>query len=72
MQTAKSSAVRRSVTFTLTPGLVHIEEYEQIGGAVAPILAIVALDLPWRGRDRLAHLADELDWALVEADHRAL
>jgi hypothetical protein len=37
----------------------------------APVLAIAALDLPRCGRNRLAHLADELDWALVEADHRA-
>ena len=72
MQTAKSSRVRRSVTLTLRQGRLRIEEDEQIGGAVAPILAVVALDLPGLGRDRLAHLADELDRALVEADHRPL
>ena len=56
----------------LAPGAVRIEEHEQVGGAVAPVLAVVALDLPGLGRDRLAHLADELDRALVEADHRPL
>ena len=55
--------------FHLAPGTVGVEEHEQIGGSVAPVLAVVALDLPGLGRDRPAHLADELDWALVEADH---
>src|SRR5258708_28599571 len=49
-----------------------VEEDEQIGRAVALVLAVVALDLPRLGRDRLAHLADELGRALVEADDRAL
>jgi hypothetical protein len=56
----------------LAPGAVHIEEDEQVRRPVAPILAVVALDLPRLGRDRLAHLADELDGALVEADDRPL
>ena len=56
----------------LAPGAVRVEEHEQVGGAVAPVLAVVALDLPGLGRDRPAHLADELDRALVEADHRPL
>src|SRR5882757_8848599 len=56
----------------LAPGAVHVQEHEQVRGAVAPVLAVVTLDLPRRGRNRLAHLADELDWALVEADHREL
>src|SRR4029077_16557913 len=55
----------------LAPGAVHVQEHEQVRGAVAPVLAVVALDLSRRGRDRLAHLADELDRALVEADHRS-
>src|ERR1700758_23804 len=36
------------------PRLVGIEEDEEVGGAVATILAVVALELAWRGRDRLA------------------
>ena len=52
------------------PGPVHIEDYEKIGGAVAAILVINALDLPGRGWDRLTHLTDELGRALVEAHHR--
>ena len=56
----------------LAPGTVHIDEHEQVGGAVAPVLAVVALDLARLGGDRLAHFADELDRALVEADHRPL
>ena len=56
----------------LAPGAVRVEEDEQIGRAVAPVLAVVALDLSRLGRDRQAHLADELDRALVEADHRPL
>ena len=58
--------------FHLAPGTVGVEEHEQIGGSVAPVLAVVALDLPRLGRDRPAHLADELDRALVEADHGPL
>ena len=36
------------------------------------IFAIVAFELTRLGRDRLANLTDELDRALVEADHRPL
>jgi hypothetical protein len=54
------------------PGPVGIEKDEQVDRAVAPVLAVVALELPWLGRDRRADLADELGWALVEADHRTL
>jgi len=56
----------------LAPGAMRVEQDEQVCGAIAPILAIVALDLSRRGRDRLAHFSDELDRALVEADHRPL
>src|SRR5580658_873019 len=62
MQAAKSTA----------PRSMHIEEDEQVGGAIALILAVVALKLARRCRDRLAYLADELGWTLVETDHRAL
>jgi hypothetical protein len=51
---------------------MHIKEDEQVGGPIALILAVVALKLTRCGRDRLAGLADELGWALVETDHRAL
>ena len=42
----------------LAPGPMNIEKDEQIGGSVALILAIVALELAWLGRDRLK---DEID-----------
>jgi len=42
----------------MTPGSVRIEKHEQIGRAIAAIFEIVTLKLTWRGRDRLAHLAD--------------
>src|SRR5262249_958964 len=43
-----------------------------IGGSVAVILAIIALELARPGRDRLADLANQLNQALVEADHWTL
>jgi len=51
---------------------MYVEEDEQIGGAIALILAIVALQLPRLGLDRLANLADKLCRAFVETNHRAL
>src|SRR5262245_46704634 len=51
---------------------MHVEEDEQVGGAVALILAVVALQLPRLGLDGLANLADELGRAFVETDHRTL
>src|SRR3981189_2222225 len=56
----------------LAPGLVDIEEDEQVGRAVAAILAVVALELARRGRDGLSDLADQLGRALIEAYHRPL
>jgi hypothetical protein len=56
----------------LAPGPVRVEEDEQVDGAVAPILVVITLELPRFGRNRLAHLADELGRALVEAHHRPL
>jgi hypothetical protein len=56
----------------LAPGTMHVEDDEEIDGAVAAILVIVTFELAGHGRDRLAHLADELDRAFVEADHRPL
>ena len=72
MQAAKSSAARRSVTFTLRQGRFASRNTNRVRGPVALVFAVVALKLTRLGRDRLAHLADELDRALVEADHRPL
>ena len=54
----------------MAPASVCVEEDEQVGGAVAAIFAIVSPRLSRRRRDRLAHLADQLRRALVEADYR--
>src|SRR5271156_4360627 len=54
----------------LAPWPMHVDANEEIDGAVAAILTIVSFELAWRGGDRLTDLADELDRALVEADHR--
>src|SRR5262245_38036520 len=51
---------------------MYVEEDEQVGRAIALVLVVVTLELARLGRDRLPDLADELGWALVEADHRAL
>jgi len=51
---------------------MRIEEDEQIGGAVATVLVVVAFELTRLGRNGLTHLADELDRGFVEADHRPL
>src|SRR5882724_9639639 len=56
----------------LAPGPMDVDADEEIDGAVAAVLVIVPLELTRLGRDRLANLADELDRALVEADHRPL
>src|SRR5277367_6708531 len=72
MQTAKSRAVRCSVTFCMAPGPVRIEKHEQIGRAIASIFAIVTFRLTRLRRDRLAHLANQLSRTLVEANHRML
>src|SRR5258708_11448978 len=58
--------------FDLTPGSMHVEEDEQVGRSIALILAVETFELAWSGRDRLAHLTDELCRTLVETDHRAL
>src|SRR5271170_7903573 len=56
----------------MTPGLVRVEEDEQIGRAVALVFAIVSLGLARRGRDRQTGLADQLGRAFVEANYRSL
>src|ERR1700678_1561568 len=58
--------------FDPAPRAMHVEENEQVGRSVALVFAVVALELSRHGRDRLARLADELDRALVEADHWTL
>ena len=50
----------------------YAEGDEQVCRPIALILAVVAFELAPLGRDRLADLADELGWALVETDYRAL
>ena len=54
----------------VAPAAMRIEGDEEIDGAVAAILVVVALALSRLGRDRLAHLADQLDGGLVEANQR--
>jgi hypothetical protein len=49
----------------LTPGTMHVEEDEEIDGAVAAILVIVTFELAGCGRDWLTQLADELDRAYM-------
>jgi hypothetical protein len=56
----------------LAPGPVGIEKDEQVGGAVAAILAVVTLKLARRSRDGLTHVIDQRGRALVEANHRSL
>src|SRR5258706_15606217 len=51
---------------------MQVDADEEIDGAVTAVLVVIALDLARLGRDRLADLADQLDRALVEADHRPL
>lgn len=54
------------------PWPVDVQEDEEVGRAVAPVLSVVAFQLSGFGRNRLAHLADQLGWAFVEANHRPL
>src|SRR3954469_7474291 len=54
----------------IAPAAVRIEGDEEIDGAVAAVLVIVALALSGPGRDRLTLLADELDGGLVETNQR--
>jgi hypothetical protein len=51
--------------FDLAPRPIHVEEDEQVGGAVAFILAVIALDLARLGLDGLADLADQLGRAYM-------
>jgi len=44
----------------LAPRPMHVDADEEIDGAVAAVLVIVAFELARLGRDRLADLADEL------------
>ena len=50
---------------------MRVHGHEQVHRAVPAILVIDALELAGRGRDGLAHLANQLKRALVEAHHRA-
>lgn len=64
-------SARRSVTLTLRQGRC-LSMQTKVDSVVATILAIIAFELARFGRDGLAHLADQPDRALVEADHRPL
>src|SRR5579885_3077916 len=63
---AKSSAVRRSVTSTWPPARQRLEHHEQVGRAVADVLVVVAGRLPRCGRQRGAGLPDQLLGHLVD------
>jgi len=58
------------------PAAERLEGYEQVGGTVAHVFAVIALGPPRpvlacrARRHRGAHLADQLLAALVQADHR--
>lgn len=56
----------------VAPAAMRIEGDEEIDGPVAAVLVIIAFALSRSGRDRLTHLADELDGRFVEADQRPL
>lgn len=56
----------------MAPGSVREETPEQIGRAVAAVFVVEAFSLAGLRRDRLAHLADQLHRASIEANHRAL
>ena len=69
-----SGNVFRSAPFGdlhLVPGRFTSTKKNRFAVPFAPILEVVALELARLGRDRLADLTNELDRALVEADHRA-
>jgi hypothetical protein len=51
----------------MAPGPVRIEKHEQIGRAITSIFVIVTPRLTWLARDRLAHFANQLGWAFIEA-----
>jgi hypothetical protein len=53
------------------PGAMRVEDDEQVGRSVALVFAVITSELSRPGRDRPTGLADQLDGALAEADHRA-
>ena len=53
----------------LAPGAMGVDEDEQSGCSIAPLLVVITLRPARCGRDKLTRLADELHRALVEADH---
>ena len=54
------------------PAFERREHHEQIGQAIALVFVVVALRLSRRGRDRRAHLGDELLRRFIEAYEGAL
>src|SRR5512135_3687025 len=69
IHTAKSIAARLLVTLTLRQGRWTSRKTNRLAVPLR-LLEVVALKLTRPGRDRRANLADQLDRALVEADHR--
>ena len=55
-----------------TPRVVHVEEDKEIDCSIAAVLEVVALKLTGLGWDRLAGFADQLSWAFIETNNRAL
>lgn len=55
--------------FDLAPGTMHVEQDEEIDGAIATILIIVTFEPAGLGRNGLTRFADELHRAFVEAHH---
>src|SRR5262245_27012673 len=55
--------------FHMAPARMGLEEHKQITCAVALILIIVALGLPWLSCLRLTHFSDQLVRTLVKAHH---
>src|ERR1700674_4809579 len=68
MHSAKSSAVRCPVTLTCRQGRCASRKTKRLAVPFAPVFIVVSLALARCRRHRQSCLADELRWALVEAD----
>ncbi len=69
---AKSTAVRRSVTNTVRQPTSGSESKEPMGCAVADVLEVETFRLARRRRQWRSRLADELLTGLVQANHRPI
>jgi hypothetical protein len=54
----------------MAPAGQRLEEQEHMTAPFAPILIVIAYRPPWRQRQRLARLADQLVGRFIDADHR--